>query len=97
VVRINIAPTGFRPSRLTIKAGSTVTWVNQDAAVHTLTSGAGGTVDPKTHKAHPTPDGRFSSADLKQGASYSFTFATPGAYTYYCSRHPELQGIVIVE
>jgi plastocyanin len=96
--RITITQTGFQPSRLTIRAGTLVTWTNADTSVHAVTSGVAGPVDPKTHKATPSPDGRFGSGDLKRAATYPFTFATPGTYTYYCSHHPEvLQGTVIVE
>jgi plastocyanin len=29
--------------------------------------------------------------------SYSFTFSTPGEYTYFCSLHPHMTGTIVVE
>jgi plastocyanin len=71
----------FSIPELTIKAGQTVTWVNQDAVVHTVIA----------------EDGSWASADLSNGASFSHRFATPGKYPYRCGIHYEMQGTVIVE
>jgi plastocyanin len=67
-----------------VKTGTTVTWMNNDGAPHTIVSEAG---SPAT----------FSSESLSTGASYSFTFAQPGTYTYHCSIHPSMKGTVIVQ
>ena len=58
-----------------------VTWVNDDTAPHTVTSG---TVDRDT----PTPDGRFDSGIMNPGDSFPFVFDSAGEYPYYCSIHP---------
>jgi len=31
-----------------------------------------------------------------QGKSFSFTFTTPGEFTYFCSRHNNMTGRVVV-
>jgi plastocyanin len=74
----------FSPSTLTIKAGDTVSWVNQGSAPHTVVSDSGSPV-------------KFQSAELQTGASYSFTFSKPGTYPYYCSVHPSMTATIVVE
>lgn len=71
----------FGPEKLTVKAGSTVTWTNEDDIPHTVTSST---------KA-------FKSKALDTDDSFSFTFTTPGTYEYFCSLHPHMVGTVVVE
>ena len=73
----------FSPATLTVPSGTTVTWTNNDSPTHTITSDAGDPVD-------------FSSGSLAPGASYQFTFTTPGTYAYHCSIHPSMKGTVVV-
>lgn len=74
----------FSPAILTIKTGTTVTWMNQDGAVHQIAS------DPGTPVA-------FNSGLLDTGKSYPFTFTQPGTYTYFCTVHPSMKGTIIVQ
>ena len=74
----------FSPATLTIKTGTTVTWINGDGAVHQVTSDSGTPVV-------------FTSDTLANGASYHFTFTEPGIYTYHCTIHPSMKGTIIVE
>jgi YVTN family beta-propeller protein len=78
--RISIANFAFAPATLTVAAGETVTWMNEDGAPHGLAykDGARG-VDP-----------------LLPGASFSRTFDKPGTYDYSCSVHPYMSGRVVV-
>jgi amicyanin len=71
----------FNPPSLTVTAGTTVTWKNQDDIPHTVAS---------TTKA-------FKSKVLDTDDGYSFTFTTPGVYEYFCSIHPHMTGKVVVE
>jgi plastocyanin len=75
----------FQPSQIDVKAGTAVTWVNEDDAAHTITSGT-----PEK------PDGRFDSRLQGKGSTFSFTFAEPGTYSYFCSRHRSMQGQIRV-
>ncbi len=75
----------FQPGQLDVKAGSRVTWTNQDDIEHTVTSG---TPD--------RPDGRFNSRLSGKGATFSFTFTQPGTYSYFCNRHQSMRGEVRV-
>ncbi len=71
----------FSPRTLTVPAGATVTWINQDEAPHNVAD-----VDKK-----------FKSRILDTGESFSYRFDTPGTYNYFCSIHPHVRGKVIVK
>jgi len=71
----------FAPQRLTVKAGSTVTWSNRDDIPHTVASATK----------------QFKSKTLDTDDTFSFTFTTPGAYEYFCSLHPHMTGTIVVE
>lgn len=77
---ITVSNFSFTPATLTVKAGTTVTWTNQDSVAHTATS----------------DNGAFGGA-LPPGGSYSFTFKTPGTYTYHCRIHPGMTATIIVQ
>lgn len=78
---IDIDNFAFAPPDLTIAAGTTVTWKNEDDEVHRVTD---------DHKG-------FSSAALDTDDSYSHTFTKPGVYHYFCSVHPYMVGKIIVK
>jgi len=71
----------FNPQRLTVKAGSTVTWTNKDDIPHAIAA----------------VNKEFRSKALDTGDAYSFTFAVPGTYEYFCSLHPHMTGTIVVE
>lgn len=71
----------FGPAELTVPAGTTVTWTNNDGAPHTVTA----------------DDGSFGSENLATGDTFSFTFDTPGTYTYHCEIHPSMTATITVE
>ena len=78
---VNIDNFAFAPQRLTVKAGTTVTWTNEDDIPHTVTS---------SKKV-------FRSKALDTNDKFSFTFTTPGEYKYFCSVHPHMTGAIVVE
>lgn len=71
----------YAPKVMTVKAGTTVTWVNEDRVLHTVTS----------------RDRIFHSGNMRKGQRWSRTFDEPGTYEYYCLPHPWMTGAVIVE
>ena len=73
----------FGPGELRIKAGTSVTWTNRDDIPHTVADAT----DPK--QTHSPP--------LDTGDSYTRRFDKPGAYRYFCTLHPTMQGVVIVK
>jgi amicyanin len=72
----------FTPQKLTVKAGTTVTWTNKDDIPH----GIGASNNAFTR-----------SKALDTNDSYSFTFTTPGTYAYFCYIHPHMTGSIVVE
>lgn len=79
----------FYPEDLTVAAGTTVTWRNDDAVVHTVTSGSSnGTIGEA--------DGLFDSGLFAGGETFAYTFTEPGTYEYFCTPHPWMHGTVTV-
>ncbi len=76
----------FIPYQVRINVGDTVTWLNDDTAAHTATSGNGA----------DGPSGVFDSSLVMAGSSFSFTFEEAGTYEYFCMVHPWMEGFVIV-
>ena len=71
----------FTPNNLTVKAGTNVTWINQDSTVHDVTGDSGA----------------FTSPDLNKGDKYTHNFTKSGEYSYHCDEHPSMTGKVIVQ
>ena len=78
----------FIPSVVTVDVGGTVTWINEDAAAHTITSGV---------LADGGPDGVFDSGLFAPETEFSHTFDAVGEYQYFCMVHPWMAGLVIVQ
>jgi plastocyanin len=77
---VSISGFAFDPNALEIAAGTTVTWTNNDGPSHTVTA----------------DDGSFDSGTMANGASFSFTFDTPGTFTYHCAIHPNMTATIVV-
>ncbi len=86
----------YDPERLTISAGDTVVWKNDDTEPHTVTSGSGAGIASVQTNEKGTPDGIFDSDFFAPGESWSYTFYTPGTYSYFCVIHPWMEGVVTV-
>ena len=80
-IEVNIDQFAFAPQRITVKAGTTVTWINDDDVPHTVAASSR----------------FFRSKPLDTKDKFSFTFTTPGAYEYFCSLHPHMTGTIVVE
>jgi len=72
----------FTPQTLTVKAGTTVTWINKDDIPHGIAS---------------SNNAFKKSGALDTDDSYSFAFTTPGTYKYFCYLHPHMVGSIVVE
>jgi plastocyanin len=71
----------FGPVAFTVGVGTTVTWTNRDDIPHTVVS----------------TDGVFKSKVLDTDEKFSYTFAKPGTFPYFCSIHPKMTGKVVVQ
>ena len=78
--QVKIANFTFDPPTLTVKAGSTVTWVNADDIPHLLSE----------------KDGKFRSSALDTNDKFSRTFSTAGTVEYFCAIHPHMTGKIVV-
>ena len=87
----------FNPSTTTVKVGTTVTWLNDEAITHTVTSGRFVGVDKTTDlRSSQNPDGTFNAKLAGKGKTFSFTFTKPGTYTYYCDIHQGMNATITV-
>ncbi|RSM90426.1 copper-binding protein [Kibdelosporangium aridum] len=80
--QVHMSGYAYGPGTLTINVGDTVTWTNHDQAPHDAVTTAG--------------PAQFRSPMLNTGQTWSFTFTTPGTYSYYCSIHPDMRGQIVV-
>lgn len=71
----------FSPATLTVPVGTSVTWTNRDDIPHNVAS----------------EDHSIKSQVLDTDEKFTFTFAKPGTYSYFCSIHPKMKGTVVVQ
>ena len=85
---IQIRDLAFGPSSITVSQGETVLWANtEDLMPHNVSSGAVGGANAGQ---------LFESPFIMPGDGFSYTFAEPGEYPYYCPLHPTMIGVVVV-
>ena len=77
---VNIDNFTFAPKDLTVKAGTAIVFRNRDDIPHSVVG----------------TNGAFHSKALDTDESFSFTFATPGTYDYFCGLHPQMKGRIVV-
>jgi plastocyanin len=78
---VDIDNFAFTPRALTVTAGTTVTWKNEDDSPHRIGD----------------MNGTFKSAALDTDDTFSHTFTVPGEYAYICTIHPYMAGTIIVK
>lgn len=83
------ADNAYSPKDISVPAGTTVTWTNDDSLPHTVTSG---TSDGRSGN----PDGVFDSGNMDPEETFEFTFDDEGTFPYYCTPHPWMKGTVTV-
>ena len=79
--QITLEHATFGPATVTIRVGTTVTWVNNDGDLHTVTSS----------------QGLFASPGLDPGDTFTYRFTAPGTYPYFCAVHPHMKGTILVQ
>lgn len=78
----SVSSIGYDPARVVLVLGvnATMTWTNDDTVPHTVTA----------------LNAAFNSGNMNPGDAFTFTFTTPGTYTYTCIYHPWQKAEVIV-
>jgi plastocyanin len=72
----------FTPEEVTVKAGDTVSWVNDDGVGHDVTGDDFKSGEPGA---------------MQTGDTFEHTFEDPGTFDYVCTVHPGMEGSVKVE
>jgi FtsP/CotA-like multicopper oxidase with cupredoxin domain len=70
-VMVSLVDNRFKPAKLTVPVGTTVTWVNEGGNWHNLACA----------------DAKFRTAALKSGESYSHRFDEAGSFRVVCTLH----------
>jgi plastocyanin len=69
----------FSPTPLRVRAGATVTVINDDTTAHTLTA----------------DHGSFDTGRLDGGAQMKISIDKPGTYAYHCDIHNYMTGVIV--
>jgi plastocyanin len=85
VVTVVIREFKFEPATVTVHAGDTVEWKNDDVVPHTVT------VDGEPQKP------AFDSGSIQTGAAWRYVARKQGTYNYTCTFHPNMKGKLIVQ
>jgi len=85
VVTVVIREFKFEPATVTVQAGDTVEWKNDDNVPHTATE------DGEAQKP------AFDSGAIQTGAAWRYIARKKGTYNYICTFHPNMKGEVIVQ
>ncbi len=80
-VVIEIKDFAFSPAEVTIRNGTTVTFINRDKVKHTATADGE----------------EFDTGLFGKDVSKEVKFDESGTFTYYCAPHPGMTGTIIVE
>jgi plastocyanin len=79
-VAVEITKFAFTPKEITVAPGTKITWTNHDETPHTVTSN----------------DKSFASKGLDTDDKFEHTFASEGDFSYICTVHPFMTGVVHV-
>jgi plastocyanin len=82
----------FDPATLTVPKGTTVTWRNSSATMHTATDDPGKAAN-SADAALPSGAQPWDSGNIDPGQTFQHTFDAPGTYKYFCTPH-EAAGMV---
>lgn len=77
---VRMSGRAFSPASISVRAGGTITFANDDDRAHTVTA----------------RDGSFDSGVLGAGGRWSRTFRAAGTFRYLCAIHPDMTGTVTV-
>jgi len=88
----------YIPSKIEIESADIVKWINNDRESHTVTSGVGSGIESLLTNNLGTANGIFDSGLFAPGESWSYNFTNKvGVFTYFCTLHPWMTGVVDVK
>jgi plastocyanin len=77
---VHVKNFAYAPATLSVAAGTTVRFVNDDGEAHTVTAS----------------DKSFDSGGLDTGEAWSHRFTSAGTFAYFCAVHPYMHGTIVV-
>lgn len=80
-VTVHMRDFKFSPATVSVAAGDTVRFVNDDQDAHTVTA----------------KDGSFDSKGIDTAQAWTHAFSARGRYVYFCELHPYMTGVVVVK
>ena len=78
---VEIRQLRFEPSRLTVRAGDTIVWINRDVVPHTVAP----------------LDRAWSSGEMSQDESFRRVAGEATTLAYFCEYHPSMRAVVETE
>jgi plastocyanin len=85
---VRITADGFEPATLSVEAGTTVEWINEDDSPHRVAS--------NPHPEHTDLGGLDSMEPISPGGTYRFTFEEAGEFGYHDHLNPTENGTIVV-
>jgi len=79
---VSMKNTQFAPRSITVEAGETVTWTNDDQFDHNVVAQSGAD---------------FKSENFGNGGTYEYTPKKAGTISYVCTLHPGMTGMIVVK
>jgi len=87
----------YVPSHTSVNQNDTITWINKDTEVHTVTSGVGAGLESLLNNRQGAKNGIFDSGIFKPGGNWTHKFERAGVFSYFCTVHPWMEGTVVVK
>jgi plastocyanin len=78
----------YQPNPIEIKVGESISWINNDLSIHTVTEGS-----PSTDSV---PTNGFDSGLISPEETFTHMFDKVGTVEYHCTLHPTMLGKIIV-
>lgn len=77
----------YSPTSVQIESGTSISWENPTADLHTI-----------THDACRTNEGcAFDSGAIGPNRTFTLHQLPPGHYPYHCTLHPIMRGVLVVQ
>jgi nitrite reductase (NO-forming) len=94
---VGMSDMAFIPSKIVIKVGQKVTWIDSSEVIHNVVDDAGKAINQAD--VHLPEGGEpFDSGLMQPGQTFARVFTAPGVYRYVCTLHEAngMKGVVIV-